>query len=111
MAHDQQGVNPPARRADEELEQGITAAEDAREEAARLARELDRAWALLAERDRELEGFRADAQRRDAMARALMLEVEDRARDGYSRNAVMAEELQVTVEELHVSLEELQHAN
>jgi PAS domain S-box-containing protein len=111
MAHDQQRVNPPARRADEELEQGITAAEDARDEAARLAQELDRAWALLAERDRELESFRADAQRRDAMVKSLMREVEDRARDGYSKDVVMAEELQVTVEELHVSLEELQHAN
>ena len=42
MAQDPQGVTPLARRIDDELEQAITVAEDAREEAARIARELDR---------------------------------------------------------------------
>ena len=71
MAHDQQGVNPPARRADEELEQGITAAEDARDEAARLVQELDRAWALLAERDRELESFPSTADDTDRVLQLM----------------------------------------
>jgi DNA repair exonuclease SbcCD ATPase subunit len=111
MAQDPQGVTPLTRRIDDELEQAITAAEDARDEAARLARELDQARALLAERDRELESFRADAQRRDAMVKALLREAEDRSKDSHLKDAVLAEELQVTIEELQASLEELRQVN
>jgi PAS domain S-box-containing protein len=111
MAQDPQGVTPLARRTDDELEQAITAAEDARDEAARLAQELDQVRALLAERDCELEGFRADAQRRDAMVKALLRQAEDRSKDSHLKDAVLAEELQVTIEELQVSLEELRQVN
>jgi PAS domain S-box-containing protein len=111
MAQDPQGVTPLTRRTDDELEQAITVAEDARDEAARLARDLDQARALLAERDRELEGFRADARRRDAMVKALLREAEDRSKDSHLKDAVLAEELQVTIEELQVSLEELWQVN
>ena len=111
MDQKQQGVDPLPRRTADELEQTITAAEDAREEAASLARELDQVRALLAECDRELEGFRADAQRRDAMVKALLREAEDKSKDSHLKDAVLAEELQVTIEELQVSLEELRQVN
>ena len=49
-----------------ELEQVLTNAEDARDEPARLDRELNAAHLLLAQREREIQSLRAEMERREA---------------------------------------------
>jgi two-component system, sensor histidine kinase len=93
------GENLSALREDE-LEQALTAAEDAREEAARLAREVEATQALLAERERELVRLRDEAVQRDARAAASAMDA-----------SVTARTLQVALEELQVTMEELQLSN
>lgn len=92
---------------DDELEQALTAAEDARDEAARLARELEATKALLADREQVLMRLRAEAGRRAAHAEASL-------RDGSGATEKLQaamEELQVAMEELRVSNEALAEAN
>lgn len=101
---------PPARY-DDELEQAITAAEDARDEATRLARESDRLQALLIDRDREVARLRAEAEQREAISRMLLSQFETTVRDRHFRDASTAEELQVALEELEVTNAALAHAN
>ena len=60
-----------------ELEQALTIAEDARDEAARLTRELDEARLLLAQREREILSLHAEMERRETEADARLREVED----------------------------------
>jgi two-component system, sensor histidine kinase len=93
------GTRPSASNSDE-LEQALTAAEDARDEAARLARELEETKALLAGSEQALMQLRAEAERRVAHAEASL-------RDRSSA----AEELQVAIKELQVTMEKLQVSN
>ncbi len=103
-------TRPPARY-DDELEQALTAAEDARDEAMRMARESDRLQALLIDRDREVARLRAEAEQREAISRTLLSQVETTVRDRHFRDASTAEELQVALEELEVTNAALAQAN
>jgi len=94
-----------------ELEQALTTAEDARDEATRIARELDAARLLLAQCEREILSLHAEMKRRKTEEDARLLEVEDRLIHSQARDALLAEELQVAIEELSVSNQELQSAN
>ncbi len=101
----------PSTRYDDELEQAITAAEDARDEAARWARESDRLQALLVDRDREVVRLRVEAEQREAISRRLLSQFEAKVRDRHFREASTAEELQVALEELEVTNAALAQAN
>lgn len=105
MRHeDRTGQDAPSR---DDLEQALTAAEDAREEAGRLARELEEAHTLLARRDRELARLRAEASQRNASDTRRS----DPGRDAAEALGAALEELQTTLEELQVSNEVLARAN
>ena len=54
---------------DGELEQALTTAEDARDEAAQFARELDAAHLLLAQREQEILSLRAEMETRESRGR------------------------------------------
>src|SRR5690349_11492827 len=94
-----------------ELEQALTTAEDARDEAAQFADELDTARLLLAQREQEIQWLRTEMGRRDADAEARLREMEDSLLDGQAKDALLAEELQVAIEELSVSNQELHRVN
>ncbi|WP_211109587.1 hybrid sensor histidine kinase/response regulator [Azospirillum tabaci] len=106
-----QGNTRPSTRYDDELEQALTAAEDAREEAMRLARESDHLQALLIDRDREVARLRAEAEQREAISRTLLSQFEKTVRERHFRDASTAEELQVALEELEVTNAALAYAN
>src|SRR3954464_1239857 len=65
-------------RDEAELEQALSIAEDAREEAARVAHELDVSHALLAQRERELLALQVEMEKRESEAAARLREMEDR---------------------------------
>jgi PAS domain S-box-containing protein len=94
-----------------ELEQALSIAEDAREEAARLAHELDVSHALLAKRERELLALQVEMEKRETEAAARLREMEDRLLKGEARDKLLAEELQMAIEELSVSNQELECTN
>ena len=94
-----------------ELEQALTTAEDARDEAARFARELDAAHLLLAQREREILLLRAEMETREAEADVHLREMEDRLLNSQATDLLLAEELQVAIEELSVSNQELHRVN
>jgi hypothetical protein len=83
-----------------ELEQALSIAEDAREEAARVAHELDVSHALLAQRERELLALQVEMEKRETEAAARLREMEDRLLKGEARDKLLAEELQMAIEEL-----------
>jgi len=55
---------------DGELEQALATVEDARDEATRLAHELDAVRLLLAQREQEISSLHAEIERRDIEANA-----------------------------------------
>ena len=61
-----------------ELEQALTTAEDARDEATQIAHELDTARLLLAQREQEVLSLRTEMERREADTDARLNEMEDR---------------------------------
>jgi hypothetical protein len=94
-----------------ELEQALTTAEDARDEATQIARELDTARLLLAQREQEILSLRTEMERREADTDARLNEMEDRLLNSQARDLLLAEELQVAIEELSVSNQELHRVN
>jgi len=94
-----------------ELEQALTTAEDARDEAAQIARELDTARLLLAQREQEVLSLRTEMEKREADTDARLNEMEDRLLNSQARDSLLAEELQVAIEELSVSNQELHRVN
>jgi PAS domain S-box-containing protein len=94
-----------------ELEQALSIAEDARDEAARLACELDEARLLLAQREREIRSLHAEMERREAEANARFRKMEEGLVNSQATDLLLAEELQVAIEELSVSNQELHRVN
>jgi two-component system, sensor histidine kinase len=94
-----------------ELEQALTTAEDARDEAARLTRELDETHLRLVQCEQEILLLHAEMERRVADADARLHEVEDSLFNNQATDSLLAEELQVAIEELSVSNQELHRVN
>src|SRR4051812_30593327 len=96
---------------DWELEQALTIAEDARDEAAQIACELDNARLLLAQREQEVLSLRTEMERREADTDARLNEMRDGLLNSQARDSLLDEELQVAIEELSASNQELHRVN